>query len=50
MRRPTLIMIVVLFALIVGAAVYQITLASRDQAPLEGPHSPGQLPSLPASS
>jgi hypothetical protein len=50
MRRPTLIMIVVLFALIVGAAIYQITIASRDQAPLRGPQSPGQLPSATASS
>ena len=48
MRRPTLIMIVVLFALIAGAAIYQIVLASGDQAPLQGPQSPGQLPSLPA--
>jgi hypothetical protein len=47
MRRPTLVMLIVLFALIAGAAVYQSTLASRDQAPLEGPTSPGQLPSLP---
>jgi hypothetical protein len=50
MRRPTLIMIVVLFALIVGAAIYQITIASGDQAPLRGPQSPGQLPSGAASS
>jgi hypothetical protein len=50
MRRPTLIMIIVLFALIAGAAIYQITLASRDRAPLQGPTSPGQLPSLPAAS
>jgi hypothetical protein len=47
MRRPTLVMLIVLFALIAGAAVYQATLASRDQAPLKGPVSPGQLPSLP---
>jgi hypothetical protein len=45
-RRPTFIMIVVLFALIAGAAIYQIALASRDQAPLPGPSSPQQLPSL----
>ena len=50
MRRPTLIMIVVLFALIAGAAIYQIVLASGGQAPLQGPQSPGQLPSPPASS
>jgi hypothetical protein len=45
MRRPTLIMIVVLFAWIVGAAIVQIAFASRDQEPLPGPASPGQLPS-----
>ena len=50
MRRPTLIMIVVLFALIAGAAIYQIVLASGDQAPLPGPQSPDQLPSLPVAS
>jgi hypothetical protein len=44
-RRPTFIMIVVLFALIVGAAIYQISLASRDRAPLPGPVSPNELPS-----
>jgi len=45
-RRPTFIMIVVLFALIVGATIYQISLASSDRQPLPGPTSPGQLPSL----
>jgi hypothetical protein len=50
MRRPTLIMIVVLFALIAGAAIYQIVLASGDREPMQGPRSPGQLPSLPAAS
>ena len=50
MRRPTLIMIVVLFALIAGAAIYQIVLASGDKAPLPGPQSPEQLPSLPVAS
>jgi hypothetical protein len=38
-------MIVVLFALIAGAAIYQIAIASRDQAPYRGPVSPGQFPS-----
>ena len=37
MRRFTLVTIVVLFALIIGAAVYQIALASRDRAPFPGP-------------
>jgi hypothetical protein len=48
-RRPTLIVIIVLFALIVGTAIYQFSIASRDVTPLQGPVSPGQLPSLPAS-
>jgi hypothetical protein len=43
-------MIVVLFTVIVVAAIVQISIASRDDvAPLEGPTSPGQLPSLPAA-
>ena len=50
MRRPTLIVIIVLFALIAGAAIYQLSIATDDRAPLEGPVSPGQLPSLPATS
>jgi hypothetical protein len=45
-RRPTFIMIVILFMVIVGAAVYQISLASNDREPLPGPTSPGQLPSV----
>jgi hypothetical protein len=48
-RRPTLIMIIVLFALIAGAAIYQISIASHDVAPLQGPVSPGELPSPSAS-
>ena len=49
MRRPTLIVIILLFSGIAAAAVYQLSIANRDVAPLEGPLSPGQLPSLPAS-
>ena len=45
MRRFTLITIVVLFALILGAAVYQIALASCDQAPFPGPVEGTPLPS-----
>ncbi|MGH2539858.1 MAG: hypothetical protein ACRDGK_05010 [Actinomycetota bacterium] len=46
MRRPTFIMIVVLFVLIVSAAVAQLVIASGDaDRPLPGPASPGQLPS-----
>jgi hypothetical protein len=42
-------MIIVLFALIAGAAIYQISIASNDVAPLQGPLSPGELPSPAAS-
>ena len=49
MRRPTLIVIIVLFALIAGAAIYQLSIATDDRAPLNGPVSPGQLPSPPES-
>jgi hypothetical protein len=44
-RRPTFIMLIVLFTLIAGAALVQLSLASGDRAPLPGPTSPGQLPS-----
>jgi hypothetical protein len=46
MRRFTLITIVVLFALIIGAAVYQIALANRDQAPFPGPLEGTPFPSV----
>ena len=46
MRRFTLLTIVVLFTLIIGAAVYQIALASRDQAPFPGPVIGTPLPSV----
>jgi hypothetical protein len=49
MRRPTRIMLIVLFVLIAGAAAYQLSIASRDQGPLQGPTSPGQLPSSSAA-
>ncbi|MEX1263777.1 MAG: hypothetical protein WEE66_07555 [Actinomycetota bacterium] len=45
MRRPTLIMIIVLFALIGAAAVAQFVIAGGGSDPLPGPSSPGQLPS-----
>jgi hypothetical protein len=45
-RRFTLITIIVLFVLIVGAAVYQIALASRDQDPFPGPVSGTPLPQV----
>jgi hypothetical protein len=45
-RRFTLITVIVLFALIAGAAVYQIALASRDQDPYPGPVSGTPFPQL----
>lgn len=45
MRRPTFIILIVLFALLIGAAITQLVIASGDGSPLEGPTSPGQLPS-----
>jgi hypothetical protein len=48
MRRFTLITIVVLFTLIIGAAVYQIALANRDQAPFPGPVQGTPFPSFTA--
>ncbi len=45
MRRPTLIVIIVLFALIGAAAVAQFVIAGGGGDPLPGPASPGQLPS-----
>lgn len=44
MRRPTFIVIIVLFAIITTAAIAQIVIASGDKPPLPGPTSPGQLP------
>jgi hypothetical protein len=50
MRRPTFLMIVALFVLIVAAAVAQLVIASGDaDRPLPGPASPGELPSVSAS-
>jgi hypothetical protein len=44
MRRPTFIILIILFALLIGAGIAQFVIASGDGAPLEGPASPGQLP------
>ncbi|MGZ6544543.1 MAG: hypothetical protein ACXVEI_04455 [Actinomycetota bacterium] len=46
MRRPTLIVLIVLFVLLVGAGIAQLVIASGHRTPLRGPTSPGQLPSL----
>jgi hypothetical protein len=48
-RRFTLITIIVLFVLIAGAAIYQVVLASREQAPFPGPVSGTPLPQATAS-
>lgn len=44
MRRGTLVAVVVLFLLIVGAAVYQLVLATRDREPFPGPVSGTPFP------
>jgi hypothetical protein len=44
-RRPTLIVLVVLFTLLVGAAIWQLQIAKQDRGPYPGPTSPGELPS-----
>ena len=46
MRRPTLIVIVVLFVLIGAAALAQFAFVGDGGDPLPGPASPGQLPSI----
>ncbi|MBI3649205.1 MAG: hypothetical protein HY240_10730 [Actinobacteria bacterium] len=46
MRRGTLITIVVLFVLLFAAGIAQLLIASGNRAPMRGPTSPGQLPSL----
>jgi len=45
MRRFTLITLIVLVALLVGAAIYQLTLANRDVGPFPGPVHGTPLPS-----
>jgi hypothetical protein len=46
-RRPTLIVLIVLFTLLVGAAIWQLQIANQDRGPYPGPTSPGELPSPP---
>jgi len=48
-RRPTFIILIVLFVLLIGAGVAQLVISSGDHPQLEGPTSPGQLPSLSVS-
>jgi len=45
-RRFTLITIIVLFGLIVGAAIYQLALANRDRPRYPGPVEGTPLPSF----
>jgi hypothetical protein len=45
-RRPTFIILIVLFVLLIGAGVAQLVIASGDHPQLEGPTSPGELPSM----
>jgi hypothetical protein len=45
-RRPTFIVIVVLFVVLAGATIAQLVIASGDRPAYQGPTSPGQLPSL----
>ncbi|HYY07345.1 MAG TPA: hypothetical protein VFA25_01945 [Actinomycetota bacterium] len=47
MRRPTLIVLIVLFFVLVGATVAQVLIATQERGPYPGPTSPGQLPSMP---
>jgi hypothetical protein len=44
-RRPTLITLIILFSLLVAAAIWQLQIANEDVGPLPGPTSPGELPS-----
>ena len=44
-RRPTLVMIIVLFVLLASAAIAQFVIASGESPTLVGPTSPGELPS-----
>lgn len=46
MRRPTFIVLIVLFVLLIGAGIAQLVIASGSGVPLQGPTSPGQLPSF----
>jgi hypothetical protein len=48
-RRPTLIVIVVLFVVLIGAAIAQLAIGSGDRPAYQGPTSPGQLPSVSSS-
>jgi hypothetical protein len=42
-----MIVLIVLFTLLVGAAIWQLQFARKDFGPYPGPASPGELPSPP---
>jgi hypothetical protein len=44
-RRPTLIVLIVLFSMLVGAAIWQVQLAGQDHGRFPVPSSPGEVPS-----
>ena len=44
MRRGTLITLVLMFLVLIGAAIYQLTLGNDTGEPLCGPQSPEALP------
>jgi hypothetical protein len=48
-RRPTLIVLIVLFVLLATATIAQLVIASGDSPAFVGPTSPGQLPSVSAT-
>lgn len=45
MRRPTLIVLIVLFSLLVAASIWQLLIAGQDHTPFPGPTSAGELSS-----
>jgi hypothetical protein len=45
-RRPTLIVLIVLTFLLVVAGLWQLRLANQDHGPFPVPSSPGAVPSM----
>jgi len=45
-RRPTLIVLIVLVSLLALAGLWQLQLAGQDHGPFPEPSSPAQLPSM----
>jgi hypothetical protein len=45
-RRPTLIVLIVLVSLLAIAALWQLRLAGQDHGPFPVPSSPGAVPSM----